>query len=949
MRHYDDNVCTLLDPISHPRSVRCGGNGSDVRIRKMEITLVKPSVLHWTDIQVWSPNVSHASLNNDDNEIYYLPLDTGDKTSSKGSGWVFPVITGGKQFTPVWVDSGYWQPQTIQYTFSHPAYLEDTKANRPDIDETVVMNLDLGYSHTFDYDPYSFTTTYHGTETWAPFNTTRMTNIGDGHYDQSTWQMDNILGNKGSYTNDYHIYTKAKLCPPWDCPKPPVPTPGLPLLWSDPWSWSTNDFEVPTEGQTVTISASMWIVLDITPPKLGQLIINGKLTVKEDIVNPLNISLSVMSITLWGTFSINGTQGSPYNGDFQLEIYGFKGQSPPLTMIEGAFLSSKVIGVAGKLQAIGQSKVKSWVRLAETVTRGSEFLRLAEPVAWNVGDQITISPTGYFNSDGDTWDMEREPTQSPAAYFDVPKTYGMAEVRTIIGCLDSAPPSTIPTEVPTATPTTAVPTTVPSTSTPTTAVPTTVPTDEPSETPTTTDPTLTPSQSLIGRRQLHAVPKRTHHLTDVYGFETSAEQWGKNTKSEIVISLPGTLSPGSVGDTVHIQITSTEVVEGTIEKVSIHGNGNFVWSGSLAGGLFTLSYYDGAIVCNVESESRYYELRPMIEARTDDSIDTAYNVREVDGSFYNVYPPHSAYEELTEHAKTLVHKDAHKKSMTSTDTNKILDVAFLYTNHAEVQVGGVNAMNALIQMSVDMSNQAYENSNIDMRMRVVHKAPLVDASYTGLGFDGDLSRITNPFDGYMDEDVANRTAWGADAVVLFITDQRYCGLGYVGSSTSNAYSLVNYRCPQSVAHEVGHNVGSTHDRGAASGGFGSSNYNFGWCWDDTATTCKRTVMAYASCITPNGQTNCPRQFWFSSPDVTNGALGQTVGTAANDNARLHNEKMSAVTNWNEATVPGGMIDTLSVTEAPANVCTEVEISGWSLIPTGDTVANVTLNGTLYTL
>ncbi|KAJ1397441.1 hypothetical protein B484DRAFT_406997, partial [Ochromonadaceae sp. CCMP2298] len=62
-------------------------------------------------------------------------------------------------------------------------------------------------------------------------------------------------------------------------------------------------------------------------------------------------------------------------------------------------------------------------------------------------------------------------------------------------------------------------------------------------------------------------------------------------------------------------------------------------------------------------------------------------------------------------------------------------------------------------------------------------------------------------------------------------------------------------------------------------------------------TCSRSVMAYDTCLTPNSQTHCPRALYFSSPLVTDGALGSATGLSSSDNARLHNERAAAVTSW----------------------------------------------------
>jgi hypothetical protein len=193
-------------------------------------------------------------------------------------------------------------------------------------------------------------------------------------------------------------------------------------------------------------------------------------------------------------------------------------------------------------------------------------------------------------------------------------------------------------------------------------------------------------------------------------------------------------------------------------------------------------------------------------------------------------------------------------------------------------------------------------------------------------------------------------------VVLITSDDTYCGLGYLDIETfsSLAFSLISVYCPQSLAHEVGHNIGAHHDREAARN-TDMSEYNFGYCWDTSSNRCSRSVMAYSGtcctcyllpdvfctalyrycassvtaraygpdltlvplsscppaayclpvaslsgCDTPNGQTNCPRDFYFSSPLISNGALGQDTGISTSDNARVHNENVHVCTNWRQS-------------------------------------------------
>src|SRR5688500_16810445 len=53
------------------------------------------------------------------------------------------------------------------------------------------------------------------------------------------------------------------------------------MRWSDPAAWP--DGRVPAAGDAVTIARDMAIVLDITPPALRSLTVDGKLTFSDEI------------------------------------------------------------------------------------------------------------------------------------------------------------------------------------------------------------------------------------------------------------------------------------------------------------------------------------------------------------------------------------------------------------------------------------------------------------------------------------------------------------------------------------------------------------------------------------------------------------------------------------------------------------------------------------------
>mmetsp|Transcript_27809 Transcript_27809/g.62993 ORF Transcript_27809/g.62993 Transcript_27809/m.62993 type:complete len:440 (-) Transcript_27809:447-1766(-) len=372
---------------------------------------------------------------------------------------------------------------------------------------------------------------------------------------------------------------------------------------------------------------------------------------------------------------------------------------------------------------------------------------------------------------------------------------------------------------------------------------------------------------------------------------------------EEVTFLPSLL-PAVAGEQISFGLLDGEAVTGEIGAVT-GAPDRFVWSGTVAGGTFYLSYAAGAIVANVYLPSRgvQYEYRPL------DRAEGSYSLRAVPTNVYDEEPEEVHAQEMLHSAKRTIpghlRGDAKlaKKAQgvatldTATD-NAILDVMVLFTNEAyDYFNNDVDSVQAFADLGVQMSNDAYANSGIALRMRLVRAAKVSSNTLQESSFEGDLDRLTNTNDGFMDEDADRiRKAVGADAVVLVTADAQYCGLAWLTADTSLAYGLISVYCPDALSHEVGHNIGAHHDR-VTTGITNMNKYNFGYCWDTSATTCSRSVMAYDTCLTPNSQTHCPRALYFSSPLVTDGALGSATGLSSSDNARLHNERAAAVTSW----------------------------------------------------
>lgn len=243
----------------------------------------------------------------------------------------------------------------------------------------------------------------------------------------------------------------------------------------------------------------------------------------------------------------------------------------------------------------------------------------------------------------------------------------------------------------------------------------------------------------------------------------------------------------------------------------------------------------------------------------------------------------------------------------------IVDVMVVYTANARLAVGGTANMLAMINLGVDETNQAYINSGINMRIRLVYT---YETSYVETSMNADLDAISNPSDGKMDEVHTIRDWIGADLVSLWTTQSEYCGLGWMATSATDdfsawAFSTVSYSCATgyfSFGHEMGHNLGANHDR-KNSDGQGVFPYAYGY--QDPAGKF-RTIMAY------NCPYGCPRLQYFSNPNLNYqgsplGVQSQKTATSA-DNALTFNQRAETVASFRPRVVP--LVGAATTTQRP---------------------------------
>ncbi|HEY6815227.1 MAG TPA: G8 domain-containing protein, partial [Croceibacterium sp.] len=138
------------------------------------------------------------------------------------------------------------------------------------------------------------------------------------------------------------------------------------MRWSDPAAWP--DRKVPREGDAVTIARDVEVELDVDPPALRSLTIDGKLRFSDN----LDIGLETEWIYLRGGELAIGSEASPYKHNATITLTNtIPGEDINTMGDRGIMLMGGTLNLHG-------DREHTWTKLAQTAERGSSSIEVLD-------------------------------------------------------------------------------------------------------------------------------------------------------------------------------------------------------------------------------------------------------------------------------------------------------------------------------------------------------------------------------------------------------------------------------------------------------------------------------------------------------------------------------------------------------------------------------------------
>ena len=191
-------------------------------------------------------------------------------------------------------------------------------------------------------------------------------------------------------------------------PAPTPPAPAITRAWSDAAAWPGG--ALPGAGATVEIPAGDAVLLDVSPPPLAGLTIDGAL-----VFDDRDLHLRADWIMVHGALHV-GSSARPFAHAARITLTG----SPDDPEVMG--MGRAVLGVmGGDLVLYGAADGPSWTRLTEHAAAGDAVLFVEDARGWAVGDRVVVASTDFEQwegAQGDAASRDRQVEERTVAAID---------------------------------------------------------------------------------------------------------------------------------------------------------------------------------------------------------------------------------------------------------------------------------------------------------------------------------------------------------------------------------------------------------------------------------------------------------------------------------------------------------------------------------------------------
>src|SRR5271169_4711506 len=158
--------------------------------------------------------------------------------------------------------------------------------------------------------------------------------------------------------------------------------------WSDPATWP--DKKVPAKDAVVAIDKDMNVVLDVTPPALRSLTINGKLSFADN----KDLELTTEWVMVHGELEI-GTAAKPHTRKATITLTD-NVKDEDMSGVGGTTdRSDRGIMLMGGTLNLHGNRTNSWTKLSKTAEAGSNSIEVLNAAGWRAGDAIVLASTDF--------------------------------------------------------------------------------------------------------------------------------------------------------------------------------------------------------------------------------------------------------------------------------------------------------------------------------------------------------------------------------------------------------------------------------------------------------------------------------------------------------------------------------------------------------------------------